>query len=262
MDKIFDTHSHLTLSENHIEVHDHLKECQEVQVRYILDPGIDPFDFKEREEKLKAYSQVFLGVAIAPHISNRTNLSHLNKLKEILKSGKATAISEIGLEYFHLKDNHTYQKNLFADQLELAKEFNLPVFLHIRDAMDDAIEIVKAAGVKRGAVHCFSGDKQAAKRFLNLGFHLSFSGIVTFKNAKNIQEAAQYTPLDRILTETDSPYLAPVPHRGKPNKSPYIIHTHAFLAKLKSIDLQTFNQAVWLNALNILNLNHLDRDHS
>ena len=254
---IFDTHSHLTLCEKHIDIETHLKECKAINVKYILDPGIDPFDFEEREKKLKVHESVFLGVAIAPHISNKVNSHHFDQLEFILKSGKASAISEIGLEYFHLKDNHPYQKELFFNQLTLAKKYNLPVFLHIRDAMKDAIDIVKTADIEKGVVHCFTGDKQEAKKFLDLGFYLSFSGIVTFKNARAIQESASYTPIEKMLTETDSPYLSPIPHRGKPNKSPHIVHTHDFLANLKHLPRDKFDKQVWLNALGVLNKSQL-----
>ncbi len=256
MKPIFDTHSHLTLSEKHIDIEKHLAESKAVNVKYILDPGIDPFDFEEREKKLKPYKNVFLGVAIAPHISNKINATHFDQLELILESGKATAISEIGLEYFHLKDNHSYQKELFSHQLSLAKKYDLPVFLHIRDAMKDAADVVRVSNMSKGAVHCFTGDKQDAKRFLDLGFYLSFSGIVTFKNAGDIQEAASYAPMERILTETDSPYLSPVPHRGQPNKSPHIIHTHDFLSKLKCLPRNKFDEQVWSNALAIFDMSN------
>lgn len=257
---IFDTHSHLVLCEKNIDIKTHLEECEDASVKYVLDPGIDPFDFEERMNKLKEYANVFLGVAIAPHISNTINNSHFDKLESILKKEEVIAISEIGLEYFHLKDNHAQQKKLFDYQLSLAKEYDLPVFLHIREAMSDAIDVVKASKVSKGAVHCFTGNKEDAKKFLDMGFHLSFSGIVTFKNANDIQEAALIAPIDRILTETDSPYLSPTPHRGKPNKSPYIIHTHAFLSQLKSMDREVFDRQIWSNALSFFNMDKKDRN--
>ena len=244
----FDTHSHLTLCEKHIGVEDHLRECEEANVRYVLDPGLHPRDFSARWERLNSHANVFLGVAIAPHVSKEVTEEDFDLLEDILKTGRVDALSEIGLEYRKVSDNPHIQCRLLSRQLDLAKVYTLPVFLHIRDAMAEAAEVVRESGVEWGAIHCFTGDQADAKRFLDLGFYLSFSGILTFKNAVSIQEAAAYVPIDRILTETDSPYLAPVPKRGKPNRSSYLPHLHEFFSSLRKMDRGDFDRCIYENA--------------
>lgn len=250
----FDTHAHLTLCEDFISLEAHLAEARREGLRRILDPGLHPDDFAERKKKLAGFPEVLLGAALAPHHTAKSTDSDLQKLEELLKTEKIAALSEIGLEYFHLKDNHPEQRKIFAAQLDLAKRYRLPVFLHIRDAYDDAHAVVKNSGHQRGAVHCFTGSLSDARHFLNEGFFISFSGIVTFKSAHELQEVARWVPLDRMLTETDAPYLAPVPMRGKKNISPYVRHTNQFLAELRGIPLETFNAQVWMNAEKLLGL--------
>ncbi|MBL8993538.1 MAG: TatD family hydrolase [Spirochaetia bacterium] len=254
MNSYFDTHAHLTLCEDFIPIEDHLAEARREGLRRILDPGLHPNDFAGRKKKLASHPEVLLGAALAPHHTADSTDADLKILETILKTEKVAALSEIGLEYFHLKDNHPEQRDIFATQLDMAKRFDLPVFLHIRDAYDDAHAVVQNSGHRRGAVHCFTGNLADAKKFLNEDFFISFSGIVTFKSAHELQEVARSIPLDRILTETDAPYLAPVPMRGKKNISPYVKHTNRFLAELRGIPLETFNAQVWMNAEKLLGL--------
>jgi TatD DNase family protein len=135
---------------------------------------------------------------------------------EIIKE-EIFAIGEIGLDYYRQNTSVDKQKEFFKKQLLLANKYNLPVLLHIRDAFDDAYEIIKESKVSKGVVHCFSGDFEIAKKFVDLGFYISFSGTITFLKADKIQEAVKLVPFDRILAETDSPYLSPSPLRGKIN---------------------------------------------
>jgi len=246
----FDTHSHLTLSD--LPIDEHLKACEREGVKFILDPGIHPSDFYDRRDKLSPYPNVLLGVAYAPHEVNHYKAEDLEKLEEIIRNERVAAISEIGLEYHYFKEGHKKQKEVFSHQLEMAKTYHLPVFLHIREAFDDAYETVKESKAASGAVHSFTGTREDARRFLDLGFHISFSGIVTFKNARLIQEALLYVPMDRLLTETDAPYLAPVPMRGKKNTSPYIKYTHAFIAESKGMDEEEMNRIIFDNASRLL----------
>lgn len=250
----FDTHAHLTLCEDFMPLVEHLAEARREGLGRILDPGLHPDDFAERKNKLAGFPEVLLGAALAPHHTADSTEADLQKLEAILKTEKVAALSEIGLEYFHLKDNHPEQREIFAAQLDMAKRHRLPVFLHIRDAYDDAHAVVKNSGHRRGAVHCFTGSLGDAKRFLDEDFYISFSGIVTFKSAHELQEVARSIPLNRILTETDAPYLAPVPMRGKKNISPYVRHTNRFLAELRGIPLEAFNAQVWMNAEKLLGL--------
>ena len=250
----FDTHCHLTLCEENISIDDHVKEALDKKILKILDPGISPSDFVERRKKLEKHSNVLLSCAIAPHISDKVDKSALDELEKILDTENVAAIGEIGLEYFHLKENHKWQKELLASQLEIAKARDLAVFLHVRDGYDDLVEVLKGVGHTKGAIHCFTGNAQNAKEVLDFGFYLSFSGILTFKNAKDIQEAFLNCPLDRVLSETDAPYLAPTPHRGKPNKSPYMLETIKMMAQIKSVDESVIREQLWTNSHDLLGL--------
>ena len=221
-------------------------------VKKVIDPGVTLEDFEARNEKLKKYPEVLLGLAIAPHFidASKDYRFSLEKLESYLQTNeRITALGEIGLDYFHAKDENvkTKQKELFYAQLLLAKKYDLPVFLHIREAFDDAYEIVKASGHQRGALHCFTGRDKDAKKFLDRGFYISFSGIITFNKSQELQEISKSVPENRLLTETDAPYLSPVPNRGKKNFSHYIAFTNQFLANLRKTKLAMLNEKLWEN---------------
>lgn len=148
---------------------------------------------------------------------------------------RVVAVGETGLDYYYNHSSKAAQRALFERSLGLAVAVNKPVTLHIRDAQEEARELVRACGgvPRGGVVHCFTGNLEDARRWLELGFHISFSGIVTFKSAKDIQAAARFVPADRLLIETDCPYLSPNPLRGKRNEPSYVVHTAAFLAELR-----------------------------
>jgi TatD DNase family protein len=153
----------------------------------------------------------------------------------LLSHAKVVAVGEIGLDYHYDFSPRDVQRAVFEHQLELAKEANLPVVIHTREAWADTISILKQHGPSRGIFHCFSGGTAEAEEALALGFHLSFSGIITFPKADEIRAAARLAPLDRILVETDAPYLAPIPFRGKRNEPAYVVHTARRLAELRGL---------------------------
>ncbi len=249
---LIDTHSHLTLCEDFLPLEEQLKLARAAGITKILDPGLHPSDFDLRKKKLEKFPEVLLGVALAPHHSQNFQESDFTLLEKICREESVIALSEIGLEYLLLKDNHPFQKELLARQLSLATKCDLPVFLHIREAYADTHDIVKNSQWQRGAVHCFTGSWVDAKKFLDLGFYLSFSGIVTFKNAREIQDVARQMPLERMLSETDAPYLAPTPHRGKKNLTSYVHHTNSFLAELRGLSLPEINAILFENAQRLL----------
>jgi len=156
-------------------------------------------------------------------------------------------IGECGLDYFRLHQTKEMQIRSFEHQIDLANKYKLPLIIHTRDALEEGIEMLRNKKANKGIMHCFSGDENTAKDVLDLGFFVSFAGNVTYKNAKNLHEAARYVPLDRILLETDSPFLAPVPMRGKDNFSENVKHTYKFVAKLKNVSVQKLEDAVTEN---------------
>ncbi len=169
------------------------------------------------------------------------------KIERILKECAAediAAVGEIGLDYYWDKEHKEKQKEVFRRQLMLAKELDKPVIIHSRDAMEDTYKLIKESGIHRGVMHCYSGSKEMAKEFVKLGFHISIAGPVTFKNAREPKEVIKEVPLDRLLIETDSPYLTPVPHRGKRNEPSYVVHTGRFIAEQLGIDEEVFRRRV------------------
>ena len=254
----FDTHCHLTLCEQHIPISEHINKASEEGMRYILDPGLKVSDFQDRYDKLKNYDNVYLGIALAPHHASEFVEEDLVLLESLIQKypQKIKALAEIGLDYYYTIENKDKQHYFLHRQLEIAEKHKLPVCLHLRDtneqqsirAYDDIISILKDHPKVKVAVHCFSGNKQDAKNFLDLDFYLSFSGIVTFKNAKELQEIAVYCPLEKMITETDAPYLSPVPHRGKKNMCFFVKHTNEFIAQLKQIEISKLNTFFYENS--------------
>lgn len=164
-----------------------------------------------------------------------------------------TAVGEIGLDYHYSSEMRREQLKLFAEELDLARRIDKPVVIHTREAEDDTVGLLKEIP-SRGIIHCFTGTIQEARKYLDLGLYISISGIVTFKAADNVRESALYIPDDRILIETDSPYLAPVPMRGNANEPAFIRHTCEMLARLKGMKVEDFAELTFRNAERVLNL--------
>ncbi|MCK5876154.1 MAG: TatD family hydrolase, partial [Candidatus Marithrix sp.] len=157
------------------------------------------------------------------------------------------AIGETGLDYFRLSGSATQQQQQFRIHIRAAKEISKPLIIHSREASEDTISILREEHATKGVMHCFVEDWEIAQQAMELGFYISFSGIVTFKNAKSLQDVAKLIPLERMLIETDSPYLAPVPHRGKPNQPAYVKHVAEFIASLRGESFHTIEQATTNN---------------
>ena len=160
------------------------------------------------------------------------------QLIELANNPHVVGIGETGLDYHYDNSPHDIQQQSLRKHIRVAKELNLPLIIHNRESDDDMISILREEAADKGVLHCFSSSPQLAENALEIGFYISFSGILTFKNADDLREVAKNTPMDRILVETDAPFLAPVPMRGKTNEPAYVAHTAAFLAELKGISLE------------------------
>ena len=164
------------------------------------------------------------------------SLSYLDKVLEICSNPKVVAVGEIGLDYYWQKDNKEYQKEFFVKQIEIANKLNKPIIVHSRDAINDTYELLKKHLVnKKGIIHCFSSSVEMANEFIKLGYYISLGGPITFKNAIEPKNVAKHVPLDRLLLETDSPFLAPMPYRGKKNEPNYVEYVYKQVAELKEI---------------------------
>jgi TatD DNase family protein len=184
-----------------------------------------------------AHDWIYTSVGVHPHDASKVEERHYAQMKESSKHEKVIAIGETGLDYFYDNSPRDVQREVFRNQLAVAKKLDLPVIVHTRDADSDTGEILKQAAPIRGVIHCFTSGDKLAQCALELGFFISFSGIVTFPNAKALAEIARRVPADRILLETDCPYLAPVPHRGKRNEPSFVADTARFVATLRGIAL-------------------------
>jgi len=205
---------------------------------------------------MEQYSFIYGALGIHPDEVGSLNSEALDWLKELLVLEKAVAVGEIGLDYYWDKESHERQKKGFGEQLQLSKEVKLPVVIHSREAARDTLEMIKSehAGSTGGVIHCFSNSKEMAREYLNLRYYLGVGGVVTFKNARVLKEVVEYTPLDRILVETDCPYLAPAPYRGKRNSSLYIPYILEEIARIKKITPEEAEQATFKNAMQMYHI--------
>ena len=233
---IFDSHAHYDSGQFDEDREVLLGSMQENGIGTIINSGADWDSVTEVVELAQKYPFVYAAVGMHPDEVGDLNEERFQFMKGQCRKEKVVAVGEIGLDYYWDNESHDVQKQWFIRQLELARELNLPVIIHSRDAAEDTLQIMKehAQGL-RGVIHCFSYSKELAKEYVKMGFHIGIGGVVTFKNGKKLKEIAQEIPLDRILLETDCPYLAPVPYRGQRNSSLYIPQIAQEIANLRGI---------------------------
>lgn len=198
----------------------------------------------------RQYDFIYGAVGVHPEETAELNEENFAWLREQTKQDKVVAVGEIGLDYYWDEPERSIQKQWFDRQMDLAREVKLPMIIHSREAAKDTLDMMKAkkAGEIGGVIHCFSYGKEMAREYLSMGFYLGIGGVVTFSNAKKLKEVVEYAPLDRILLETDCPYLAPVPNRGKRNSSLNLIYVAEEIARIKGISSQEVIQVTEKNA--------------
>ncbi|MBQ7265042.1 MAG: TatD family hydrolase [Firmicutes bacterium] len=204
-------------------------------VDIIINSGFDVESSKESIKLAEKYDFFYAGVGIHPEDSQKAKEEDILKIKELTKHKKVVAISEIGLDYHYEGYDKQVQKYFFEKQLLLAHELDLPVVIHSRDAAEDTFEIIKNSPVRKGMMHAYSYSPELAKEYLKLGFYISAGGVVTFKNGKKLRNTVEQTPIDRLITETDSPYMAPEPLRGSINNSSNIKYILSKIAEIKGL---------------------------
>ncbi len=252
---IFDSHAHYDDEQFDSDRDSLLEEINLSGIKRIVNVASDIESSYKCIHLSEKYDWIYASVGIHPEFADRLNDESIGELSSLLNRDKVVALGEIGLDYYYDDVPRDVQRRAFERQLELSVQKNVPVIIHDRDAHGDTLSIVKSFGGKvRGIMHCFSGSKEFAEEMLKLGFYISFSGSVTFKNAKNLAEAAQVVPDDRILAETDCPYLTPVPHRGKRNSSLYLPDTIRHLAVLRSVSFDSMCKITYENACRVFNI--------
>jgi TatD DNase family protein len=244
--KLIDTHCHLTFDDLGRDIDAVIARSREAGVTGWITVGTDPQHNRKAIELAERFENMYAAIAIHPHDAKAVTADILKELRALAHNKKVVAIGETGLDYHYNFSSHEEQKSVFAEHLKIAAELNLPVIVHCREAFDETMEILEQFGGDRKVVfHCFSGSGEQAKIVLDKGFYISFTGVVTFKNAEAIREAARIVSIDRMMVETDCPYMSPEPMRKqKINEPALMVHTARRLAELKGMDLADFAEAV------------------
>lgn len=247
---LVDTHCHLHwLTEAHNEPLDNLMQnAKEAGVDYFLCVAITFDDVPTILELAEQYENVYASVGLHPN-EDRASEPTLEEIIKFSEHPRIIAIGETGLDYYRTEGDHKPQQARFRTHIQAAKDTNLPLIIHTREAKEDTIKILREEEAKqvRGVMHCFTEDVAMAEQAMELGFYISLAGIVTFKNATTLHEVAKAVPLNRLLLETDCPYLAPMPFRGKPNQPAYVKYTAEKIAELKNCSLEEVAQQTTQN---------------
>jgi len=235
---IFDTHAHYADRAFDEDRDEMLASLPDKGVRYVVLAASSVRDTVENSRLAEKYDYIYCAAGIHPEFADSNPANYMDTLRDTIRSNpKVRAVGEIGLDYHYEGYNKEKQIRLFEEQLEFAREIDMPVIIHTRDATEDTMNILKKYR-PRGVVHCFSGSAETAKEVIKLGMYIGFTGVLTFKNAKKALRALEEVPMDRLLLETDCPYMAPVPFRGKRCDSSMIAYTAEKAAEIKGLSVQ------------------------
>lgn len=252
---LIDTHAHLDYPYLYDQLDEVLARADAAGVKQIISIGVKLSTADKPKAIAEAHEHIWCSVGIHPHeAENEPQACDIVAITKAADHPKVVAIGEAGLDYFYDNAPRDLQAKSLRAQITVARALGLPIIIHSRDADDDMADILEdeyRKGPYKGVLHCFSSGKSLADRALAIGFYVSFSGILTFKTATEIQEVARHVPDDRILVETDAPFLAPVPKRGKKNEPAFSRHTAEFLAELRGISLETLAEITTQNAKNL-----------
>ena len=256
--RLIDSHAHIQVAEFHPDTSAVIERAQEAGVEKIIVVG-GAGELRSNDEAVtlaQGCSGLFATIGVHPHDAKDVSEEKLLYLRELFRRPKVVAVGETGLDFHYDHSPRKVQIDLFCRFIQMAVETNLPLVVHNRAADRQVADLLarEGRGKIHGVIHCFTGDFQAAETFLDLGFYVSFSGIITFKNADPLREVARKLPLDRILIETDSPYLAPVPHRGKRNEPAYVRLVAEALGQMRGIHLEEIAQATTQNARDLFGI--------
>jgi TatD DNase family protein len=251
-----DSHCHINFPELAARMPEILAKMAENKVTHALCVSVDMPDFPQVLSLAEQYPHIYASVGVHPDYEDTPEPS-VDELVELAKHPKIVAIGETGLDYYRLEGDLEWQRERFRTHIRASRRSGKPLIIHTRSASEDTIRIMREegagtdAGGAAGVMHCFTESLEVAQAAMEMGFYISFSGIVTFKSAKELQAVAKAVPLERMLIETDSPYLAPVPHRGRMNEPGYVAHVAEFIATLKDVLLRDVAQQTTDNFFNL-----------
>lgn len=240
---LIDSHCHIQLLGKDINIDEVINNAVAADVKHMLCVSVDLETYPKIQQLAQQYPCIYTSVGIHPNTDTPTCVPSeklIEKLTDMAVDNHVLAIGETGLDYLREETDIICQQQRFRDHIQSAKIINKPLIIHTREAKEDVLNILTEEGADNvgGVMHCFVEDWDTAQKAMDMNFYISFSGIVTFKNAKEIQEVAKKVPLDRMLIETDSPYLAPVPLRGKPNRPAYVRYVAEFIAQLRDTSIE------------------------
>jgi TatD DNase family protein len=251
-----DSHCHINFPELAARMPEILAKMAENKVTHALCVSVDMPDFPQVLSLAEQYPHIYASVGVHPDYEDTPEPS-VDQLVELAKHPKIVAIGETGLDYYRLEGDLEWQRERFRTHIRASRRSGKPLIIHTRSASEDTIRIMREegaapeAGGAAGVMHCFTESLEVAQAAMEMGFYISFSGIVTFKSAKELQAVAKAVPLERMLIETDSPYLAPVPHRGRMNEPGYVAHVAEYIATLKDVSLRDVAQQTTDNFFNL-----------
>jgi len=248
MSNIFDTHAHYDHNKFNDDRHVLVSNLPKNGVSLVLNIGCDLKTSIKSIEIAKKYSHVYSSVGAHPHYAKDLTDDVVKSLIELSKCEKVVAFGEIGLDFFHNFTEPNVQRKWFTELLDVAYSTNLPVIIHSRDANDEVFETIKASKVRKGVVHSYSGDETLAKKYIDMGFHIGIGGVVTFDKTGNLQNVVKSIPLEKILLETDCPYLTPHPNRGKRNDSTMLTYVAEAIAKIRNDSVENICNITTENA--------------
>ncbi len=256
MVSIADSHAHLIDKAFKSDEEEVIKRAQDKGVRLIINLGYDLKTSLAAVKLAEDYNSIYASVGIHPHEAGKVPDNYQERLKKLAQKEKVVALGEIGLDYYRDLSPREKQKEVFRELLRVAREIRYPVIIHDREAHDDILKILEEekGGENGGVLHCFSGDWNMAQKCIDMGFYISIAGPVTFKKSDKLQEVAKKLPLNRMLVETDCPYLAPVPFRGKRNEPSYVKFTLERIASLRGDRWEDLAQATYDNTRRVFNL--------
>ena len=250
---IFETHAHYDSEQFEPDRDFLIRTMHEHGIERIINVCAEVENWHRTEALMEQYPFIYGAVGVHPDDVGALNEDWIQKMKDLCRHEKTVAVGEIGLDYYWDKEQHESQIYWFERQLDVAREEKLPIIIHSREAAKDTLDTMKRmnAGETGGVVHCFSYGKEMAREYLNMGLAIGIGGVVTFKNARKLKEVAEYVPLESILLETDSPYLAPVPYRGKRNSALYIPYIAEEIARIKNISVDEVLEVTRENAYRV-----------
>ncbi len=250
-----DSHCHINLAQ-YPDIKDVIKRAKEANVTHVINPGIDLASSISAFEMAKSNDLIFAAAGVHPNNVDSASIENMQALAELIAHPEIVAVGEIGLDYHRNSNTIENQRKIFQQLISIASQEAKPIIVHARGASDDVMEILslyKSEGI-RGVWHCFEGDWGLAQRILDLGFYIGFTGSITYTSDENILDTIRQTPIDRILLETDTPYLTPVPYRGQINEPSFVVEVARKISELKDMPIEEVGKNTSENAIKLFNL--------